>query len=59
VRPSEENSNRSSVGVAALDALDDSPLLQQDDQLLISAVLDAIVEPVVEQYGFDDDVEED
>lgn len=56
---SEEAPHRSSVGIAALDALDDSPLLQQEDQLLISAVLEAIIAPLAEQYHVDDEVQED
>jgi hypothetical protein len=46
------------VGVAALDALEESELLQADDQLLISAVLDAVVEPVVGDYDEGDVVQE-
>lgn len=49
---------RSAVGVAALDALEESELLQRDDQALISAVLDAVVEPVVDNYDEGDVVQE-
>jgi len=49
---------RSSVGVAALDALEESALLQDDDQPLISAVLDAVVEPAVDAYDDGDVVRE-
>jgi hypothetical protein len=56
---SEQDPNRSAVGIAALDALDDSPLLQPEDQLLISAVLEAIVAPLAEQYDVNDEVQED
>lgn len=49
---------RSTVGVAALAALEEAELLQEDDQALISAVLDAVVEPVVDHYDDGDDVRE-
>lgn len=42
---------RRDVGVAALDALDESELLRQVDQQLISAVLDAVVDSAVERYA--------
>src|SRR4051794_39914907 len=48
---------RSAVGVAALDALEESALLQADDQALISAVLDAVVEPAVGAYDEGDFVQ--
>jgi hypothetical protein len=45
-------------GLAALDALEESTMLHADDQALISAVLDAVVEPLVDIYHQDDVVRE-
>ena len=44
--------------MAALDALEESELLQADDQALISAVLDAVVEPIVDDDDEGDVVQE-
>jgi hypothetical protein len=41
---------RSKVGLAALDALDGSELLQDDDQELITAVLRVVITPQVAEY---------
>ena len=50
---------RSDIGVAALDALDDSELLLRDDQALITAMLSAVLGPQAEEYaGGDMTVEE-
>lgn len=46
------------VGLAALDALDDSEMLQTDDQALISAVLAVLVARRVEEYDVGDELEE-
>lgn len=46
------------MGVSALHALEDSELLQDDDQALISAVLDAVVGAVVDDYDEGDVVQE-
>jgi hypothetical protein len=54
----DEDVGRGAVGVAALEALEVSALLQKDDQALISAVLDAVVEPVVDVYDEGDLVQE-
>lgn len=49
---------RSAVGVAALDEPQKSELLRAEDQSLISAVLDAVVEPVVDDHDEGDVVQE-
>lgn len=52
---------RARIGVAALDALSASELLQEEDQALVDAVIDALIEePVeaIEQAGGDVDVVE-
>lgn len=54
----EPQGSRSAVGVASLEALERSELLQAADQVLISAVLIAVVEPVTEHYTEGDIVEE-
>lgn len=54
----DSDGGRSDLGVAALDALEESELLQGDDQALISAVLDAVVGPVVDDYADGDVVQE-
>ncbi len=51
---SDRDPARSAVGVAALDALDDSPLLQVEDQALITAVLESIVSEGVDEYDESD-----
>jgi hypothetical protein len=48
---------RKKVGVAALDALDDSEMLQRDDQALISAVLEVLVTRRAQEYRAGDGVE--
>lgn len=50
---------RAAVGIAALDALDESEVLDAEDQALISAVLDAVVEPAAETYDEGDEIEEE
>ena len=49
---------RAAVGVAALEALEQSPLLQQEDQALITAVLEAVVQPLLDTYDDGDVVQE-
>lgn len=49
---------RAAVGIAALDALNESEVLDAEDQLLISGVLDAVVEPATETYDEGDEIEE-
>lgn len=50
---------RIDVGVAALDALDDSELLQGDDQAFITAVLAAVLDPELEEYAGGQVIQED
>lgn len=50
---------RSAVGVSALGALQQSELMQADDQSLLSRILDAVVEPVVDDYHEGDTVLEE
>lgn len=38
------------VGLAALEALGDSELLQAEDQVFIDKVLDAVLDPAISQY---------
>ena len=47
---SENNDTLAGVGLAALDALGQSELLQTEDQVFIDKVLDAILDPVVAEY---------
>lgn len=47
---------RSDLGLAALDGLQRSEILQQDDQALISGVLDAVVDRAEDVYTGGDDV---
>jgi hypothetical protein len=54
----EPQGSRSAIGVASLEALEHSELLQPADQALISAVLNTVVEPVTEHYTEGDVVEE-
>ncbi|HET7386929.1 MAG TPA: hypothetical protein VFJ19_09740 [Nocardioidaceae bacterium] len=54
----EANGGRSGVGVATLGALEDSELLQVEDQSLVSAVLAAVVENLVTRYDGTKIVEE-
>ena len=54
----DKEDGRNNVGVAALSALQDSELLQRDDQDLISAVLSVSVEPVLDVYDEGDEVQE-
>ena len=46
------------LGVAALAALGRSPLLQEDDQALISAVFAAVAQPAAARYHRGEQVEE-
>lgn len=50
---------RSAVGVAALDGLQQSELIRRHDQPLVTAVLQAVLEPVVDDYHEDDIVLEE
>lgn len=45
-----ENTALARIGLAALEALGDSELLQVEDQVFIDRVLDAVLDPVVSQY---------
>lgn len=47
------------VGVAALDALTSSELLQPEDRQLIKAIVDVVVDPLVDVYAEGDPVEEE
>ncbi|MDN5919269.1 MAG: hypothetical protein L0I76_29940 [Pseudonocardia sp.] len=46
----EENTTLAGVGLAALEALGDSELLQAEDQVFIDKVLDAVLDPAISQY---------
>lgn len=50
---------RSVVGVSALRALQQSELLQTGDQSLLSSILAAVVNPVIDDYDQDDVVLEE
>ena len=54
-----EEGRRAAVGIAALDALDDSELLDAEDQALISAVLETVVGAQVETYDEGNEIVEE